>query len=527
MCWFTAAFIMLIGISVGIDNGLGLVPAMGYNSWYDLMGDLNEQNLKETAQAMVDLGLVKIGYEYFNLDDIWAKGRNADGTIYADSTKFPSKSLKPLADFVHSKGMKFGTYTDRGTKTCGGRPGSQGYETLDAKVYAEWGVDYVKEDSCHASGDHDTAFKQYAAMRDGLNATGRPIYFSLCGWNSWYAPLGQTLGNSWRIGPDDTNWAGVLKNIDINAALSNYSGPGGWNDPCLLLAEDEHGNKRVTEMQSRAQFSMWAVMASPLLISANLRNMSATNIETYRNTEVIAVNQDPLGKQGIRMAGGPLSSGSLPPAIVLPCDGSENQKWEVDKVMSGFISQQGTCLNVDNCGSDLIYFPCVTTGGTCCGKTCYKNEQFHFDTETRQLASLIRSSKECVQVNNVGGMVLAPCSNSLTVSPDQIWDYNNQTKQLKNQGKCLSRQEVAAFNVWGRPLSGGAWALVFLNTGSAVTNVTCTSDCLSQTGLKGKVTVRDLWTHKDIGEVSISSPLTAINLPAKGGFAMYKLTTIL
>ena len=113
-------------------------------------------------------------------------------------------------------------------------------------------------------------------MRDALNATGRPILFSLCGWNPWYAPVGKSLGNSWRIGPDDTNWNGVLTNIDINSDLAKYAGPGGFNDPCLLLAEDINGKQRITELQSRFQFSMWAMMASPLLISGNIRNMSLT-----------------------------------------------------------------------------------------------------------------------------------------------------------------------------------------------------------------------------------------------------------
>lgn len=160
-------------------------------------------------------------------------------------------------------------------------------------------LSYLKEDSCNAPGDHATAFKQYGLMRDGLNKTGRPILFSLCGWNPWYAPPdptlgyggGKTLGNSFRIGPDDTNWQGVLTNIDINANLAPYAGPGAWNDPCLLLAETYSGTLRQTMTQTRTQFSMWAVMASPLLISANVRQMSAYNLETYTNKEVIAVNQ--------------------------------------------------------------------------------------------------------------------------------------------------------------------------------------------------------------------------------------------
>lgn len=287
-----------------LDNGLGRVPAMGYNSWYDLGGDLNEENLRDTVDKMAVLGLDKLGYNYFNLDDDWALNRTAEGVLVADPARFKGGTLKSLADYVHNKGLRFGTYTDRGTLTCGRRPGALGHEEIDAKTYASWGVDYLKEDSCNASGDHDTAFKEYRAMRDALNATGRPILFSLCGWNPWYAPVGTSIGNSWRIGPDDTNWNGVLTNIDINAGLGSFAGPGGFNDPCLLLAEDEVGKQRVSELQSRFQFSMWAVMTSPLLISANLRNMSKANLDTYSNQAVIAVNQDPMAKQGARIQGG-------------------------------------------------------------------------------------------------------------------------------------------------------------------------------------------------------------------------------
>jgi len=301
-------FCTIIVSTFALDNGLGRIPAMGYNSWYDLTGSLSEDNLRETLDAMVGLGLDKLGYNYFNLDDDWALNRTTDGVLVADPSRFRGATLKSLADYTHSKGMKFGTYTDRGTKTCGGKPGALGHEKIDATTYAQWGVDYLKEDSCNAPTDHPTAFSEYGAMRDALNATGRPILFSLCGWNQWYAKPGFSLGNSWRIGPDDTNWNGVLTNIDINAGLSEYAGPGGFNDPCLLLAEDLNGKQRITELQSRFQFSMWAIMASPLLISANLRNMSEANVKTYSNSHVIAVDQDPLGIQGKRLQGDAIAS---------------------------------------------------------------------------------------------------------------------------------------------------------------------------------------------------------------------------
>eukprot|EP00948_MAST-09A_sp_MAST-9A-sp1_P003751 g3751.t1 len=296
---------------------------MGYNSWYDLMFQLNEDNLRESVDDFVSAGFPAFGYNYFNLDDGWAAGRYEDGTLYANGDKFPSKTLKPLGDYVHSKGMKFGTYTDRGTLTCGKCPGALNHEKVDAQTYASWGIDYLKEDSCFASQDHDTAFQEYAKMRDALNATGRPILFSLCGWNPWYAPVGAGIGNIWRIGPDDSNWQGVLANINIDAQLAQYAGPGGFNDPCLLLSKDINSNLVMTEQQSRTQFNMWAILAAPLIISGNVRNMSKFTKQTYQNRDVIAVNQDRLGKQGIRIYGTNLTTnGSL-----VPSSGSFTNVW--------------------------------------------------------------------------------------------------------------------------------------------------------------------------------------------------------
>lgn len=283
-----------------LDNGLARTPAMGYNTWNDYECAVTEDDVKKSADALVNLGLAKLGYKYVNLDDCWAKGRDSNGVVYADPVTFPS-GLKALADYVHSKGLLFGTYTDRGVLTCAKRPGSYGYEELDAQTYASWGVDYLKEDSCYSiSFDEQLAFEEYGRMRDALNKTGRPIYFSLCGWRSWYAPKGASLGNSWRIAEDDTSWATILNSINTNVNLTDYAGPGGWNDPDMLIGS---GYFTITEEQGRTQFSMWAVMSSPLLIGSNLLNLSAYTLETYSNTEVIAVNQDPLGRQGVRLAG--------------------------------------------------------------------------------------------------------------------------------------------------------------------------------------------------------------------------------
>ena len=155
-----------------------------------------------------------------------------------------------------TQGFKFGIYTDRGNSTCGGRPGSRGYEHVDANYFAQIGVDFLKEDSCWASQDRIEAFREYAVMRDALRQTQRSIHFNLCGWNSWYAPVGAALADSWRTGPDDGGWAGILTNIDIAAPLARFAGPGGFNDPDYLLFRDANGIEAQTELQVRAQFSV-------------------------------------------------------------------------------------------------------------------------------------------------------------------------------------------------------------------------------------------------------------------------------
>jgi len=322
---------------VALNNGLGKTPQMGYNSWYDVQcsADMNEIVMRRTADTFISRGLHSLGYTYLNLDDCWAKGRNPDGSVYADSQMFPS-GIQKLAQYVHSRGLLFGIYTDRGNLTCGGRPGSKDHEVIDANTYAKWGVDYVKEDSCYASQDHDIAFGEYGKMRDALNQTGRPIFFSLCGWYDWYAPVGYSLGNSWRIGPDDTAWSDVINDVNIDVTVSQYAGIGGWNDPCLLLGD------RLTYEQAKTQFSLWSALAAPLLISANIRDMSEAFLDIYRNREVIAVDQDPMGKQGIRVAGQALniSASNSVNVIARPL---KDSSWAVVFVNVGTLPSDITC----------------------------------------------------------------------------------------------------------------------------------------------------------------------------------------
>ena len=199
-----------------------------------------------------------------------------------------------MVDYVHGQGLLFGLYSDAGDKTCAGRPGSLGYEKEDANRYAEWKVDYLKYDNCHSAGSKPET--RYPVMRDSLNATGRPIFYSMCEWGvDNPATWAGNVGNSWRTTPDiSDNWASMISRADLNDQWAADAGPGGWNDPDML----EVGNGGMTDAEYKAHFSLWCLMKSPLLIGCDIRNMSQATLAILTNSDVIAVNQDPLGIQG-------------------------------------------------------------------------------------------------------------------------------------------------------------------------------------------------------------------------------------
>ncbi|MFJ5779799.1 NPCBM/NEW2 domain-containing protein [Streptomyces sp. NPDC093094] len=279
-------------------DGLALTPPMGFNNWNSThcRADFNEAMVKGIADIFVSRGLKEAGYEYVNLDDCWAlPQRDADGKLVADPVRFPG-GIKAVADYVHSKGLKFGIYTSAGTRTCDrlGFPGGLGHEYSDARQFADWGVDYLKYDNCSNQGVD--ARKRYTTMRDALEATGRPIVFSICEWGEskpW--EWASDVGHLWRTTGDiNDSWGSTLSILKKNLPLHAYAGPGNWNDPDML----EVGNGGMTDTEYRTQFSMWSVMAAPLLIGSDLRRADAKTFEILGNREVIAVDQDPLGRQG-------------------------------------------------------------------------------------------------------------------------------------------------------------------------------------------------------------------------------------
>jgi len=276
---------------------------MGWSSWNRFQCGVSEGLIRAQAEALVASGLRDAGYAYLNVDDCWmAAERNADGDLEAHPERFPS-GIRALSDYVHSLGLKFGLYSSAGQLTCAGFPAGMGHEARDAARYAEWGVDYLKYDNCHSGGVPPRV--RFAAMSEALNATGRPIVFSMCEWGvdgpweGWAAPL----ANTWRTTPDICPaWDSVSEIVDRNEPLYAAAGPGAFNDPDMLeVGNPARGDPHrygLTDTEARAHFSLWAMMKAPLLAGCDLTNLTAAARSTLTNAEVIAVNQDALGVQG-------------------------------------------------------------------------------------------------------------------------------------------------------------------------------------------------------------------------------------
>jgi len=286
-----------------MSNGLARTPQMGWNSWNKFGCNIDEKTVRRIADTMATNGMRDAGYEYVVIDDCWHGERDPNGFITESREKFPS-GLKALANYVHSRGLKFGIYSDAGAKTCGGKPGSLGHEYQDALTYARWGVDYLKYDWC--STGTLNAESAYALMADALNSTGRPILLAICEWgNNRPWEWGKKIGNSWRTSSDIRDawkgrekWSiGMTDIVDVNEPLYPYAGPGHWNDADML----EVGNGGMSDTEYRSHFGLWAMMTSPLIAGNDITSMSVATRDILLNKEVIAVNQDRLGQQGRRV----------------------------------------------------------------------------------------------------------------------------------------------------------------------------------------------------------------------------------
>lgn len=291
---------------------LAKTPPMGWNTWNTFASNIHEKLIRETADAMVANGMRDAGYVYIVLDDTWStKQRDAAGNLVADPQKFPS-GMKALGDYLHDRGFKFGIYSCAGTRTCADYPGSWGHEFQDARTFASWGVDYLKYDWCNSGNANPR--DAYKRMRDALYAAGRPVVFSLCEWGGskpW--EWAGEVGHLWRTTGDiydsydgrkgwEMGWKRIVDVMHENAeAMGKAAGPGHWNDPDML----EVGNGGLTFAESRGHFSLWCLLAAPLMAGNDVRNMTAEIRALLTDREALAINQDPKGRQAIRALSAP------------------------------------------------------------------------------------------------------------------------------------------------------------------------------------------------------------------------------
>jgi len=531
-------------VALALDNGLGLTPQMGWNSWNHFGCNINETLIKQTADAFVSTGLAGHGYIYLNLDDCWeAPQRDSSGQLYGNPSTFPN-GMKSLGDYIHSKGLKYGIYSDAGYNTCAGRPASLGHETTDANSYASWGVDYLKYDNCNTDGTPPE--KRYPVMRDALNASGRPIFFSMCEWGvdnpATWAPA---VGNSWRTTGDiSDSWSSMIGKFDTNAPLAQYAGVGAWNDPDML----EIGNGGMTTIEYTTHFSLWAAMKSPLLIGCDITKMSTDTQNILMNDEVIAISQDKLGKQAALVASLYVPNDATN-VIVDTCNTADTtQQWTVGTDGKIRVKSNGRCLDIDECNTDpngdnVSVFDCHALDGIHGnGEHVYRNYssaagrvsgRARIDCQGKNQLWTVSGTTIYSQLNATFSLDVyeggdsSQYNRNVQVYPyhnaaNEAWTYTASNGQLKNggTGKCLALDKGAAnTQVLAGPLSNGCYVLVLLNRGTASADITATWASFGVASTKS-FAVRDLWAHKDLGTMTDHFTATA----AAHGVVMVKLT---
>ena len=485
-----------------LDNGLGLTPQMGWNTWNKFWCGINEILIHDSIDALINSGLFEAGYNYINLDDCWQKYRGEDGYIIPDNDTFPH-GIEPLVEYAHSKGLKFGLYSSAGNYTCQGRPGSLDFEEQDAEIYAKWNIDYLKYDNCYNRGI--SSLIRYPTMRDCLNKTEHPIFYSLCQWGQEkVATWAKDVGNSWRTTGDiSDSWNSMITIIDQNDKWYKYAGPGGWNDPDML----EVGNGGMTLTEYKTHFGLWCISKAPLLIGCDITNMSDDIKKILTNKEYIAINQDKLGEQGHKIKRTQII---YPPEYdpdvqssqleLVDCNGKKSQKWYINEDGSIKNNNENLCIDIPNCekeDSTVSTFGCHIGGESYCDAS--KNQEWDY-TEDKKIQSRMEypdGVKRCLRVQE-GTLTIVEthfCNES------QTWEYNETDHTLKSNGKCLSSM-VEATEVWAGNLSDGEYAVLFVNRAGDNQKVELSWD---EIGFDNKtLKLRDLWEHKDLGEFNNS-----------------------
>jgi alpha-galactosidase len=484
-----------------LGNGLAQTPPMGWNDWNAYGCNVSETLIKQTADKMVSSGLAAAGYQYVNIDDCWMQSsRDANGNLQPDFNKFPD-GISGTAAYVHGKGLKLGIYEDAGTATCAGYPGSLGHESQDAQTFASWGVDYLKYDNCNNNGSSTTQqyITRYSAMRDALAATGRPIVYSICEWgvnSPWtWAP---NVGNLWRTTGDITaSYSSMLSIFHQNVGLDSYAGPGAWNDPDML----EVGNG-MSATEDRTEFSLWAEMAAPLLAGNNLVGASATTLSILGNTNVIAVDQDSLGKQGHQVS----SSGGLDVLAKPLANGDVSVVLFNENASTATIST--TVSAIGKSGASSYALTDLWTGATSSTTNTISASVPGHGVVMYRVAGGSTTPPSTTVLRGVGSnrCLDDPASNTTNGTQVIIWDCNGGTNQqwtytsgnqLQVLGKCLdalNNGTTAGTKVVIYDCNSGTNQQWLLNSDNTVTGVQ-SGLCLDVTGAAtANGTLVELWT---------------------------------
>ena len=501
------AYILLsifFGFCLNLDNGLGRTPQMGWNSWNKFGCNINEKLIMETIDTLNTSGLIEAGYNYINLDDCWQKYRDENGVIIPDPERFPN-GIKPLVDYAHSKGLKFGLYSDAGTKTCAGRPGSLGYEEIDAKTYSDCGVDYLKYDNCNNEGI--SSKERYPKMRDALMSVPHKIFYSMCNWGEEeVATWAEDVGNSWRTTGDIIdNWKSMIKIIEDNNQWHKYAGHGHWNDPDML----EVGNGGMTLEEYKVHFGLWALVKAPLLIGCDINTMTKEIYDILTNKEIIAINQDSLGIQGKKIWSQTFEykqktnlSGDPTGLEITPCNGGYEQKWFLKDDGSIRNLQGDLCIEIPNCKNErdvqLGVGPCHIGDENYCENS--KNQEWYYDLKTKTITS--RMNDFCIEVESYSGPIVD--ANKCTGNHNQQWNIDEKFSNLKYFDLCITPEKLDdIIEVWAGELKNGDYAVLLLNRGTIERKIEVN---WVELGLEEGTTVkvRDLWEKKDIGKFTNS-----------------------
>ena len=485
-------FSLLISLISTLDNGLGLTPQMGWNTWNKFACKINETLIYQSIDALISSGLKDLGYEYMNLDDCWQISRDENKTIVPDPKTFPN-GIKPLADYAHSKGLKLGVYSDGGNYTCQLRPGGYGYEEIDAKTYAEWGVDYLKYDNCF-NGDISSKIR-YPRMTDALMKQDRPIFYSICQWGQEDIPTwGKEFGNSWRTTLDiSDSWISMINIIDKNNQWYQYAGPGGWNDPDML----EVGNGGMTNIEYRTHYSLWAISKAPLIIGCDLVNMDNETFKILSNKEVIEINQDKLGEQGhkIKITNITTNSNEESPLTesflqLVECNGKKEQKWYLKEDGSISNNNEDFCIEVKTG---------LKKGDQIFSLKCRNKEEQKWVYSKEEKTIRTKRYNKCLDLYDKYD-IYDPLIGTNNCEEEEIlkWEYNEKEKTFTSEGKCLSSlKELQQTEVWAGNLSDGNKVVLLLNRATFETVVEIK---WSELGLNvTKAYLRDLWEQKYLG----------------------------